>query len=530
MNFQNLMISLLLVVVSPFCFSQVVRPGQMVQVRLENEYVAVVAKRNLSRFFGIIKNFGLQTNLSKKLVLSGPSKLSVVKIKASINDAVALARTGTVEVIGENYLYLGDPREGYNDPLIPNQGHLAIIEAPLVWEHGIKGDKNVIVAVTDDGVDLIHPDLSQTIWENKKEIPGNGIDDDNNGYIDDISGWDFSDDDNNAHGGSHGTHVAGIIAATAGNGQGVVGTAAGVTIMPIRWYGGKNPWTTAMIVESYAYALNNGAKIINTSYNIDRLSNDKAYLEMVATLKKEGVLLFNSAGNNNQKNPARQNIGDITLVASTYGQLTPSNEIDTRSSFSNYGTGIDIAAPGGKIMSTCLGGKYCLMSGTSMASPNAAAVAAMIWSVYPTLSSEQVLHKLFTSSSNIDERNPEYLGLLGAGRINLAQSLSTRVRGAQVYPIGVNKNTGEFIFKVHGVLDSRFIKPLQKVQINGELFDAKMTYEGNILTAFLGRSLSDGEYQLRLNSQYLFDVFRQPAQTTQRLGQRASKSFEFKIQ
>lgn len=501
------LIGLFIVFCGNFVFAQVLRPGEMIKERIPHEYIVIATAEQTQNFLGLSSmdiHPQSHVNLAK-------NKINVLRVKTSDKAKLnSLLSQKKIIFRGYNYRYYGDPRE-QSDPLIKDQEHHQIIGSPLVWKAGAKGDSRVIVAVTDDGVSLNHPDLKAAIWQNKKEILGNGIDDDGNGYIDDVVGWNFTDENNNPDGGSHGTHVAGIIGATIDNSEGVAGTAAGVTIMPLKWYGGKNPWTSALILETYAYAMNNGAKIINTSYNIDGFANDKAYREIVKILKDNGVLLFNSAGNSNKKNPPRQEVEEVTLVASTYGKLLPEKSKDQKSDFSNYGTGVDIAAPGGFILSTCLNNKYCVKSGTSMASPNAAGAAALIWSLYPQMNADQVLHKLFTSADNIDEKNGNYLGLLGAGRINVAKAMEKKIRPVVIKYLGINKEKGILTFHVKGILSKKAIfnnRNLVRVTSDSDIFTGELKYSKNLLQIKLDdENVKEGKYSIEFAHNFFIDPF-----------------------
>jgi subtilisin family serine protease len=328
----------------------------------------------------------------------------------------------------QNYEYVGNFLEGkvsntFNDEQLKDQFHHRLINSKKAWNITL-GSEKIVVAVTDNEFELDHDDLKKAWWKNTSEIPKNGIDDDNNGYIDDVIGWDFLAQDNNVdviESPTHGTHVSGIIAAAINNKIGGAGIAPNVKVMPLRWYGDEGQWTTAVVVETYRYAVDNGANIITTSYNIDELSTDPAYLDVVKYIKDNGILLFNSAGNDRKKNPPRQSVEDIILVCSVKSKSA--RKADKKSAFSNYGTGIDICAPGDPILSSVQGryegkSRYGELEGTSMASPAAAAVAALIWSRNPNFTADEVRNKLYDSADNIDSKNKKYKGLLGAGRIN----------------------------------------------------------------------------------------------------------------
>lgn len=352
--------------------------------------------------------------------------------RMTVEQAIQELTTNRSSVVwaSPNYSYQGDPREGFtsDDPQIAEQFHHQVMNNQEAWE-SYQGNRNIIVAVTDDGVDIDHVDLRASIWINQGEIPGNGIDDDSNGFVDDFNGWDFSSNDNDPrpNGGSHGTHVAGIIAAEINNGVGISGTAPGVTVMPIRFYG-SGAWSSTVVANSYKYAVENGARIISTSFNIDRFVNDPTYRASLRYLYQNGVLLFNSGGNGYRLNPPRQAFHELLLVGST---IADNKANDEKSAYSNWGTGTDLCAPGGGgsagILSTVPGDKYSRKSGTSMAAPNAAAVAALIWSIHPEWSKEQVAAKLYASCDNIDNVNGKFANLLGAGRINTLKAVSSQI-------------------------------------------------------------------------------------------------------
>ncbi len=349
----------------------------------------------------------------------------------------------SVQWISPNYIAPGDPREStaleFNDPLYKDQVHHQIIESAKAFTL-TRGSKDVIVALTDDGLDYPHPDLLGTLWHNPIELE-NGVDDDGNGLIDDLIGWDFSSDSNSIlpnAGEGHGTHLAGIIVAQENNGEGVVGVAPGVTLMPIKFYGGPNSWTSAIVAKSFDYAIKNGAKIITTSYGTDFFDGDQVYQEMVEYAFSKQVILFNSAGNNRQENPKRLKNDLVLFVSAT----TTLDKVDRKTSFSNFGYGVDIAAPGEQIYSTYIGGSYRAESGTSMATPIAASVAALIWSYYPQYRFDQVIARLLATSDEINGLNSRYAYKLGVGRVNSYRALSEEVPAPQVFGLeGISANS-----------------------------------------------------------------------------------------
>jgi hypothetical protein len=363
--------------------------------------------------------------------------LQVEKVLGQAGDETFLlvqAAEGSVAQLQEsfsevmpNYQYSGNV---YDDPIASSENgpapagrprHLDIINIDPAWAV-TKGTPSTVTGVTDGGVDLKHPELQDSIFKHPGEIAGNGIDDDKNGKVDDVSGWDFTDEDNVAdgEGSDHHTHVHGIAHAREGD-SGATGVAPGAKSMPLRIDGGRRAYSSALVSEAYLYAMNNGAKSTNTSYNIDGFPGDRAIERTYRTLADNDVLVFNSAGNSGRLNPARSVFEDIVLVAST--DTNPAS-VDKRSSFSNYGVGIDIASPGKDIVSTLPNGRVGSLSGTSMASPGAMGLHALVQSAHPEWNREQRWAQIFGTADNIDDKNPREAGLFGGGRINAGRALT----------------------------------------------------------------------------------------------------------
>jgi subtilisin family serine protease len=225
----------------------------------------------------------------------------------------------------------------------------ADVDAPAAWDI-TTGSSDVIIAVIDTGVDYGHPDLSDNIWNNSGEAPDDGIDNDGNGYPDDVNGWDFVDDENDpidSHG--HGSHVAGTIAAKGDNGGGITGLCWDARIMPLKAGNAFGQLTTSAIIDATDYAIDNGAKIINASYG--GIGYSQAEYEAIDRAMAAGVLFVAAAGNSGSDTdqigfyPAGYDLANIIAVAST-------DQDDELSWFSNYGaTSVDVAAPGENIYS-----------------------------------------------------------------------------------------------------------------------------------------------------------------------------------
>lgn len=292
-----------------------------------------------------------------------------------------------------------------------------------------QASQEIIVAVVDTGIDHNHEDLKDVMWVNANEIPGNGIDDDQNGYIDDVYGLNtlVRDSDGNATGNamdthSHGTHVAGTIGATQNNGIGIAGIASNVKLMAIRTVPNAGDELDVDVVEAFIYAAKNGAKIINCSFGKDRNEGGQAVKEAIDFIGKTyGTLVVAAAGNSTRDidrrltYPASFSNTNLMVVGST----TSSGRM---SYFSNYGKkNVDLAAPGSSIYSTTPNNRYANMSGTSMASPTAAGVAAEVWSRHPQLTPEElktVLMNTVTKSRRIRR------SMASQGRIDLYSALN----------------------------------------------------------------------------------------------------------
>ena len=281
------------------------------------------------------------------------------------------------------------------------------------------GKRQVIVALIDTGVDITHPELSGSIWTNTGEIPGDGIDNDGNGYIDDVYGWNFYDNNAQVFTGTddnHGTHSAGTIAA-ARNGVGTVGICdpAYVKIMVIKTLGtSSGVGTVSNVVKAIRYAQANGASICNLSFGTMKYSE-----ELYQAIKDSGMLFIVAAGNGDASGsideqpmyPASFELDNIISVAN----LRFDGQLDRAS---NYGVrSVDLAAPGNYILSTITGNDYAYMSGTSMAAPMVTGTAAMLYSCDASLSLMDVRNRILQSARPLESLSGKVAtgGMLDAG-------------------------------------------------------------------------------------------------------------------
>ena len=265
-----------------------------------------------------------------------------------------------------------------NDPLLSYEWNLTAIRAPEAWDV-TTGSAQVTVGVVDTGIDATHPDLAPNLWANPGESGGgretNGLDDDGNGRIDDVHGWDFvSRDGQPQDGNGHGTHVSGTIAARGNDAIGVAGLNWSSALMPLRVLGDDGSGFVSDAITAYAYAARNGARVLNASLGGSRYSR----AEHDALAAAPNTLFVVAAGNDGADNdatpeyPCDYDLANVVCVAA-------SGHDDALASFSNYGpANVDLAAPGVDIASTWPGGRYALLDGTSMATPHVAGAAALL--------------------------------------------------------------------------------------------------------------------------------------------------------
>lgn len=340
------------------------------------------------------------------------------------------------------------------DPLLNQSWGLAKIAAPTGWKQLPQG-KGIIVAVTDTGVDYNHADLLTNMWRNPGEIDGDGLDNDGNGFVDDIVGWDFATNDNKPYdlsmslmdivisGGNpgHGTHVAGVVGSRLGNAKGTAGVAPQVQIMALRFITEKGQGTDEAAIKSIDYAVQNGAHIINASWGGEKgEEDDSALQEAIARAEARGVIFVAAAGNG-RANPAAgtsagfDNDSDAKpMVPASFDHaniiaVAAMDSGDALAPFSNWGhRTVDVGAPGVKVLSTVPGSRYqdtildfgslkVTWDGTSMAAPHVAGTLAAIWSQKPSLTGSEVRDILFANTVRVSALSGK---VATEGRIDMA--------------------------------------------------------------------------------------------------------------
>jgi subtilisin family serine protease len=296
----------------------------------------------------------------------------------------------------------------------------ADIDAVEAWDI-TTGNANLVVADIDSGMDMTHPDLAANVWTNPGEIPGNGIDDDGNGYIDDAHGWDFAWDDNDPSDsdvicGGHGTHTSGTIGARGNNGIGVTGINWNVKIMPLKvfrtYFFVLCSATSSDIISAIEYATMMGVRVSNNSYGSSSYS--QAEFDAIQASRSVFVAAAGNEGTNNDiapSYPASYDLNNIISVAAT-------DHNDALASFSNYGvTSVDLVAPGVNILSTTPNNTYSLFDGTSMATPHVTGAVALLMGYNSSLTNNEVKWRILKGS--------DYKGLpvFTGGRLNINNSL-----------------------------------------------------------------------------------------------------------
>lgn|GEM_PF-3422101 len=464
----------------------------------------------------------------------------------------AISKFTNVEYVSLNFVYREQegygkldyqPNDPFSGPSLSQQYHHGIIEDYKAWE-AIRGtsaaysDANgntlgPIVAVTDNGFDINHNDLKNAMWVNPGETPGDGVDNDRNGYIDDYNGVNVTQPytgqtleprgsivPSNAND-DHGTHVAGIIAAQMDNGLLVSGVAgggiiqadgstaqtAGARIMGIKWQNTQNNivsyYESSVIIEGLYYAYDKGADIVSSSYIVISgqapfqapfpFADDQGVINAYKNLHDKGIVCLVAAANDGIDNTvALEKLPYVIWVGST-------DENDQKSYFSNYGKTVDVMAPGSDILSLAPGNFFQFLSGTSMATPVAAGVVALIMAAHPDWTRDQVVSQLYATANNIDNLNPAYVGDMGHGRVNSFGSVTSSsgfaaVANGQTIIAGADIDGSVKIWTPGGKLQQNIPVtpgvPLTSIVMDGDLRMVVGSADGTI--TYLSRSAANG--------------------------------------
>ncbi|MCG3118724.1 MAG: Thermophilic serine proteinase [bacterium] len=353
--------------------------------------------------------------------------VSLIKVPATGDVALLsnqLQNDPRIEYIEPNYIYRasGVPNDpqfsdlwGMNNTGQTGGTNDADIDAPEAWDTQT-GSDSTLIAVIDTGVDYNHPDLAANVWTNPNEIPSNGIDDDHNGYVDDIHGWDFANNDNDPMDDNlHGTHVAGTIGAIGNNGVGVAGVNWRTKIMALKFLSGNGSGSLANAISAILYGANMKARVMNNSWGGGGFS--QALMDAIQYANDHGALFVAAAGNDGSDNdqsanyPSNYEVPNVVAVAAidhkgdlaVFGSGGGGGICGCGGSViglpgSNYGaTTVDLAAPGKEVLSTTPNNGYQKLSGTSMATPHVTGVAGLLISQFPDWTPAQVKERLLAT-------------------------------------------------------------------------------------------------------------------------------------
>ncbi|MBN1396302.1 MAG: S8 family serine peptidase [Pirellulales bacterium] len=370
--------------------------------------------------FEVLRGLGL---VGQVLVRSSGASLDAVQAWLSDNVYVASFEQDAISQVD-----FSTPSDPYYNQL----WGMETIDAPQAWNLST-GSSSVVVAVIDTGVDYTHVDLAANVWTNPGEIAGNGIDDDGNGFVDDVHGYDFINEDGNPmDDNGHGTHVSGTIAAVANNGVGVAGVNWSGSVMALKFLNSDGSGYLSDAVRAINYAT-----MMRTQYDVNvRVTNNSwggggystSMYNAIQASNNADILFVAAAGNSSSDNdlspqyPANYSCSNVISVAaiSQNGQLA---------SFSSYGaTTVDLAAPGVSILSTIPGNRYSYYSGTSMATPHVAGVAALAFSLNPNASAAQVRNAILAGA----ETSSALAGKTATGGILNAYN-TMQIIGGQVH-------------------------------------------------------------------------------------------------
>ena len=365
-------------------------------------------------------------------IIEEKDELKAPKVKSLLYE---YKKDPDIEAVEPNYIFhtVLEP----NDPYYlsssiwhsyPDLWGMHKINASVAWDQ-TTGSSAIVVADIDTGVDRNHPDLAANIWTNPGELPNNGIDDDKNGYIDDYYGWNFvknTGDPMDDHG--HGTHTAGTIAAVGNNAIGVVGVNWQAKIMVLKFLDSGGSGSLDSGIKALQYAADMGARVSSNSWGCE--CNSVAMDDAVKYEHDKGMVMVAAAGNDNS-----DAISFSPTSADYAVSVAASDSNDAKASFSNWGERIDVAAPGVYILSTIaandtlcaprnatIGTIYCILSGTSMATPHVAGLAALLLSKNPSLNNEEIRQIIRLGADDLG--TPGKDSKFGYGRINAAGSMA----------------------------------------------------------------------------------------------------------
>ena len=424
---------------------------------IQNDASRKIQTLNTMRFNDVIKHLPL-------------NDIYLVKVSAteSVDNAIKRLKSDpNIEHAEPNYIkhVMGITP---NDPLFSSQWALQKIKGPDAWQLE-QGEKTVVIAYADSGIDLNHSDLKDNLWLNANEICDNSIDDDGNGYVDDCYGINIITGSGNPMDDvGHGTHISGIAGATGNNSIGISGINWHVSLMSLKFIASDGEGTLADEIEAIEYAKKKGAKIFNMSYG----NYDYSNIEKQAIADANNILFVAAACNDNRNNdiypcyPASYDLPNLISVAAT-------DENDNLPAFSNYGkNSVSVAAPGVNINSTYLGNKYEILDGTSMSAPFVTGLAALILAKNHGLAPSLIKDRILRTADPLPALQNK---TLTGARINAYRSLTETITGPYIYSISPVKGSVGSTVTIRG---SNFKNTAGTVLFGGDI-TAPVTSWGN---------------------------------------------------
>lgn len=448
-------------------------------------------------FKNLIETYSI-TKLYKPFKTQTPKIQRIYKIKFNDIEKIdllieTLEKNEKIEYVEKNPIY---KLFALPDDIANEQWYFDYIKAEEAWSIAT-GNSDIKIAIVDDANRYTHEDLADNVWHNPNEIADNQIDDDNNGYIDDVNGWDAADNDNDPAppenlglfgemGFTHGTHCSGIAAGVTNNGIGIASISYNVSYIPVKCVedGSFFPLGIQAAAEGFDYAIAAGADVISMSFGGPQAETFTTLETLIATAHDMGIVIVAAAGNDGDETinyPA--NFDNVIAVGAT-------SENDSVASFSQRGDFIDVMAPGGQIYSTLAHSTpYDYQDGTSMACPLVAGICALMLSYDNSFTPEQITECLKNSCDNIDNLNPNLIGKIGAGRVNAYAALQCMQSS-----IGFNETQKETDWAIYP-------NPANTIITFKSLMPAKNISICNILGKKIFEQNLDNQYQQTINTQ-----------------------------
>ena len=379
--------------------------------------------RTLRQMYRVTYGADITPRQAARMIMNSPD----VKFAEPIYRRTAFRSSSRIKA-GQSPVTPGHHRRPIpNDPLFSDEAYMQRMEVTKAWDFQKGEDRGIVIAVVDYSIDWNHPDLLANIWENSGEIADNGVDDDDNGFVDDVHGWNFSDKTNDprpspGEDDDHGTLVAGVATAVANNGVGMAGTSWNAKLMPIKTSCSDDPEEICFGNEGVLYAAMNGAHIINISW---------------------GDVQFSEAEKSVMQ--AAQDLGSLVVAATPnehtemgiYNWDYPSSLLSTlsvcgteRDSYQNrdfaFGYTVDVCAAAVDVQATAMNGEYHLVYGTSFATPLVSGIAALVKARFPEFTPQQVREQIRVAADHEIYRAhpPTYEGLFGRGYVNAYRAVT----------------------------------------------------------------------------------------------------------